>query len=740
MIRKQKNKEKVQLFYLMTGVYGILLLFQTMDTIHYQEWAVYGCAAALCLLLWYLFFFREKYFRRVLAGLGGVWAAAAVLLNRLLAAQAGQIWEELSGRGNPETADVTAVMIFVASALVFLLFTAEFAVRVHWIAYLFTSILLLTAPLAGVQVSLGAAVLMALFQIFFWGMDRPSGKKRLLRPEGSGQNGKKRQKFLGSILAAVLAAAVLIVFPNLDLLYESVYQAEGFISRSLQRTTGQDERPITGGHVSSGNNYRTGTVQLEVTVSARPDDVLYLKGFTGDTYTGGEWQELDEYQLFTRMAETLHWEQWESWIRGMLYSMYYVLGQTGAEEGQEPLVVDITTHVSQDYRRYYMPYNGQWTNQRGGREEGYAFRYYPVGEYKLDWDQVPADMEVQAGWYREILDAYIPEVAADYTQVPTELLPRLTSFCRENPHSGLEEITGFILSVLDSQTSYTLTPGRAPLNEDIVEYFLFGSGEGYCVHYASAAVLMYRLYGIPARYAAGYALQPSQFIQQEDGTWKAEVTDESAHAWTEIFMEDYGWVPVEATPSSDGRISSTGYPGFDAGILSEFDTVSLLTGTRSSQRVVSSENSETETGFSISLKQYENQLWAAGGIGAVLICMIPLFLDYRRLRAEKKLEREACQTLFRQYIRMLHFAGYLQEYSGEEEEFPGELSRQLPALSLEEADRLWNTSLESIYGKDPVTDSQREFVLGIYRRTACVLWEKLKGKKRLIFRYIRCFG
>ena len=156
--------------------------------------------------------------------------------------------------------------------------------------------------------------------------------------------------------------------------------------------------------------------------------------------------------------------------------------------------------------------------------------------------------------------------------------------------------------------------------------------------------------------------------------------------------------------------------------------------------MVSSENSETETGFSISLKQYENQLWAAGGIGAVLICMIPLFLDYRRLRAEKKLEREACQTLFRQYIRMLHFAGYLQEYSGEEEEFPGELSRQLPALSLEEADRLWNTSLESIYGKDPVTDSQREFVLGIYRRTACVLWEKLKGKKRLIFRYIRCFG
>ena len=120
-----------------------------------------------------------------------------------------------------------------------------------------------------------------------------------------------------------------------------------------------------------------------------------------------------------------------------------------------------------------------------------------------------------------------------------------------------------ILSVLESSTSYTLTPGSAPVNTDIVEYFLFDSREGYCVHYASAATLMYRLYGIPARYGAGYAVQPSDFVRQEDGTWVAEVTDESAHAWTEIFLEDYGWTPVEVTPASDGSMLAS-YPGFDA--------------------------------------------------------------------------------------------------------------------------------------------------------------------------------
>ena len=167
-------------------------------------------------------------------------------------------------------------------------------------------------------------------------------------------------------------------------------------------------------------------------------------------------------------------------------------------------------------------------------------------------------------WYREVQDGYMEEIGDTYTAVPEELLPRLTELCRSHPMETLDEVSAFILAVLEEYASYTLTPGRAPVNEDIVEYFLFDNHEGYCVHYASAATLMYRLYGIPARYVSGYAVDPSDFEQQEDGTWVAGVTDESAHAWTEIFLEDYGWVPVEVTPASDGSIGMS-YPGLDAG-------------------------------------------------------------------------------------------------------------------------------------------------------------------------------
>ena len=118
----------------------------------------------------------------------------------------------------------------------------------------------------------------------------------------------------------------------------------------------------------------------------------------------------------------------------------------------------------------------------------------------------------------------------------------------------LEHITTFILYTLQSNASYTRTPGMFPFNEDPVEYFLFQGKEGYCQHFASAAVLMYRLYGVPARYATGYAVSPSAFQEQADGTYRAVVTDESAHAWPEIFIRDYGWTPVEVTPIMAGRL------------------------------------------------------------------------------------------------------------------------------------------------------------------------------------------
>jgi hypothetical protein len=70
---------------------------------------------------------------------------------------------------------------------------------------------------------------------------------------------------------------------------------------------------------------------------------------------------------------------------------------------------------------------------------------------------------------------------------------------------------------------------------------------------------MYRMYGIPARYVAGYIAPVAEFSPGEDGNWNSVVQDSLAHAWPEIYVAGLGWIPVEATPPS----------AYEAGVLSE---------------------------------------------------------------------------------------------------------------------------------------------------------------------------
>lgn len=76
--------------------------------------------------------------------------------------------------------------------------------------------------------------------------------------------------------------------------------------------------------------------------------------------------------------------------------------------------------------------------------------------------------------------------------------------------------------------------------------FLFGDLKGYCVHFAHAAVYLFRTRGIPARVAAGYAVPES-----ERGSGSAIlIQGKSAHAWPEIYLDGLGWVVVDIAPET----------------------------------------------------------------------------------------------------------------------------------------------------------------------------------------------
>lgn len=87
---------------------------------------------------------------------------------------------------------------------------------------------------------------------------------------------------------------------------------------------------------------------------------------------------------------------------------------------------------------------------------------------------------------------------------------------------------------------YTLTP---PLSQgDAIDHFLFNSRRGFCEHYAASFTVLMRAAGIPARVVTGY--QGGEF---NPVSGDLVIRQRDAHAWTEVWLQDLGWIRVDPT-------------------------------------------------------------------------------------------------------------------------------------------------------------------------------------------------
>lgn len=99
--------------------------------------------------------------------------------------------------------------------------------------------------------------------------------------------------------------------------------------------------------------------------------------------------------------------------------------------------------------------------------------------------------------------------------------------------------------------TYTLQPGALQDGVDEVEWFMFSTKKGYCTHFSSAAVMIFRTMGIPARLAQGYMVDGRQIITDKE----VEVYDYNAHSWVEIKIGDECWIPLDVTSYAENDVS-----------------------------------------------------------------------------------------------------------------------------------------------------------------------------------------
>lgn len=143
-------------------------------------------------------------------------------------------------------------------------------------------------------------------------------------------------------------------------------------------------------------------------------------------------------------------------------------------------------------------------------------------------------------------------------------------------YSARHIIAMAIIDYLSENMTYTLSPEEpteAREYSNAAETFLFDTREGYCVQFATSAVMLLRSLGIPARYAEGYITDKYNRISSDNsaGRYSSTITDRNAHAWIEVYYDYYGWVQYEATapyysdmyesiiPTSGGSVNSPGY-------------------------------------------------------------------------------------------------------------------------------------------------------------------------------------
>jgi protein-glutamine gamma-glutamyltransferase len=129
------------------------------------------------------------------------------------------------------------------------------------------------------------------------------------------------------------------------------------------------------------------------------------------------------------------------------------------------------------------------------------------------------------------------------TQLPPSGNPRSIALGRtlRERYGEPPEVARAMLRLFRNQPFvYTLQPPQVGANA--VDEFLFTTRKGFCEHYASAFTLVMRAAGVPARVVTGY--QGGEF--NPIGGYLL-VRQSDAHAWSEIWLDDRGWVRMDPT-------------------------------------------------------------------------------------------------------------------------------------------------------------------------------------------------
>lgn len=311
----------------------------------------------------------------------------------------------------------------------------------------------------------------------------------------------------------------------------------------------------------------TGATALEVQCSTKKP--LYLRGYAAGEFTGSGWEVLSDstYEAASPSfsgdkvnPQNLYATYWDDYEQGYTLSVRNISANRNSLYLPGGLVTDIS-HM-----------DGAWY-----RQDLYAetHHFWGITEYTAQAVSLPGLSRISlhfadgtvSSWFQPsgeaegtqaLLENYAAFVYEPYTALPEETRETAEEWWRQymkgNKTIELAEACDILRQVFEDDFQYQYDPPVFPQGKEYLRWFLYDAQAGYCVHYATAGVLLLRALGVPARFAEGYIVTVDDYENGEktdDGYVK--IADDHAHAWVEVYdPSGKSWLPVELTPGFTG--------------------------------------------------------------------------------------------------------------------------------------------------------------------------------------------
>ncbi|MBO4324712.1 MAG: hypothetical protein J5845_04875 [Lachnospiraceae bacterium] len=555
-----------------------------------------------------------------------------------------------------------------------------------------------------------------------------------------------------------------------------------FVSNKINKG-GDELAGMSGGMIGKAGIRSLNKTDLIVYLPANAPQT-YIKGYTGNQYQFGGWRtdSMDYYEFYR--GESEYWKIMES---GFEETMSYVLLNQVFQNREAfppgdalmPLYKsDITIVIAGASSAYqyhtYSEVNGMMIYNTQGIPGSVAVdgsilentsslietdsgELYHKAAQEYLWNYAMMQFTEVPAMFEEALRPVIEEYYSDY-------LPKHPAITYQETLQGKID---FVKQYLRENYLYTTHPPKNTEDKDPVMFFIEDSHAGYCQHFASTAIMILRLLGVPSRYAEGYVIHGSDIVKagksdnNVDGygeVWEiwgtpdtsqstdsvmVKVPDGNAHAWAEIWINDYGWFPIEATVGFETSVReweiNRPTPTEKPSVTPSGTVTPKPTGSAKPTPAPGTKNGETVKPVT------KTNIWplllACGVI--LLIFGIPATRStwIRAGRKRKLLARSTKKATIAAYediVKLAERFGITRGANEADREFHARLRKELPKVPDAEPFRvITNIAERAAYAGGKITEIERKTMIIYYRGLRKVYLNGLNPVKRV---FCKMFG